>query len=310
MCHQVEGSGRRFISMDCYFFEQLWNVKTKGKKMILEVSDIHKSFGNTLALKGVSFAVPEQSIFGILGPNGSGKTTLLGIALDVLKADKGNLQWFGMDSSRNQRHKIGALLETPNFYHYMSAARNLEVTQRICKRGTPADIDTALKKVGLYERRNSRFSTFSLGMKQRLAIGAALLSNPPVLVLDEPTNGLDPVGIAEVRELIIALRSQGHTVIVASHLLNEVERICTHVAIMKNGELLSCGSVGDILTDNDWVEMGARNLPALSTIITGFPGLIQYKLDEGLVRKITGCIADFATGRFAICRCLRGCWCK
>src|SRR5215213_6030859 len=158
---------------------------------VLSLSNITKSYGSVRALRGVSFEVPQGSVFGILGPNGSGKTTLLSIVLDVLKANNGNFLWFGQPGSPEQRRKIGSLLETPNFYHYLSAVDNLRVTKSISGRGDEADIDRVLQKVNLYDRRTSRFKTFSLGMKQRLAIGAALLGSPRVLVLDEPTNGLD-----------------------------------------------------------------------------------------------------------------------
>ena len=192
---------------------------------VLSLNGITKYYGQIRALNNVSFDVPEGSVFGILGPNGSGKTTLLSIILDVLKANNGQFLWFGHEGSPEQRKKIGSLLETPNFYHYLSAVNNLRVTQSISGRGTAEDILTVLKKVKLYERRNSRFSTYSLGMKQRLAIAAALLGSPRVLVLDEPTNGLDPVGIAEIRDLIGELRKAGHTIIMASHLLDEVEKV-------------------------------------------------------------------------------------
>src|SRR5436190_7500751 len=196
---------------------------------VLSLKNITKFYGPIQALKDVSFDVPEGSVFGILGPNGSGKTTLLSIILDVLKANEGNFLWFGQPGSPEQRKKIGSLLETPNFYHYLSAVNNLKITNSISGRGNANAIEDVLQKVKLYERRNSRFSTYSLGMKQRLAIAAALLGDPKVLVLDEPTNGLDPVGIAEIRELMIALNKQGHTIIMASHLLDEVEKVCTHV---------------------------------------------------------------------------------
>ncbi len=250
---------------------------------ILALKNIEKAFGETQALKGVSFDVPQGSIFGILGPNGSGKTTLLAIILDVLKADNGQYSWFGEPGGQHHRRKIGTLLETPNFYHYLSAERNLDITRRISKRGGAADIVSVLKKVQLFERRKSRFSTYSLGMKQRLAIAGALLGSPSVLVLDEPTNGLDPVGIAEIRELIIALHQQGHTIIIASHLLDEIEKVCTHVAIMKNGTLLSCGRVEDILSDEDLVELAAKDLAALSTTIAGYPGLLHQRVERNLV---------------------------
>ncbi|HYM93976.1 MAG TPA: ATP-binding cassette domain-containing protein, partial [Chitinophagaceae bacterium] len=222
---------------------------------VLTLNNITKFYGNVRALKDVSFEVPEGSVFGVLGPNGSGKTTLLSIILDVLKANKGNYLWFGHPGSPEQRKKIGSLLETPNFYHYLSALDNLKITQSISGRGNASNIDAVLKKVQLFERRKSSFKTYSLGMKQRLAVAAALLGDPKVLVLDEPTNGLDPVGIAEIRQLIIELRNSGHTIIMASHLLDEVEKMCTHVAILKVGDLLTTGSVEEVLMDEDVVEL-------------------------------------------------------
>jgi len=243
------------------------NEEKNVNSSVLSLDNITKSYGPVQALKGVSFQVPEGSVFGILGPNGSGKTTLLSIILDVLKANKGNFLWFGHPGSKEQRQKIGSLLETPNFYHYLSAVNNLKITQSISGRGTLKDIDEVLKKVRLYERRNSRFSTFSLGMKQRLAIAASLLGDPKVLVFDEPTNGLDPVGIAEIRELIIDLKNNGHTVIMASHLLDEVEKVCTHAAILRTGELLTTGRVEEILVDDDVVELSAPDLNALAEIL-------------------------------------------
>lgn len=234
--------------------------------IVLSIKNIAKSYGAVRALNGVSFDVPQGSVFGILGPNGSGKTTLLGIVMDVLKANTGDFDWFGQPGSPEQRKKIGSLLETPNFYSYMSAIDNLKITQSISGRGTTADIDAVLKKVNLYDRRRYRFNSYSLGMKQRLAIGAALLGNPKVLVLDEPTNGLDPVGIAEIRQLIIELRDQGHTIIMASHLLDEVEKVCTHVAILKSGNLLTTGNVEEVMMDEDIVELSAADLTALTAL--------------------------------------------
>src|SRR5437763_2244616 len=150
--------------------------------LVLQVHGVSKFYGRIRALNNVSFEVPEGSVFGILGSNGSGKTTLLSIILDVLTANNGHFLWFGHPGSPEQRKKIGSLLETPNFYHYLSAIDNLKVTNSISGRGNAEDIDRVLRKVKLYERRKSRFKTYSLGMKQRLAIAAALLGSPKVLV--------------------------------------------------------------------------------------------------------------------------------
>jgi len=237
---------------------------------VLSLSNITKFYGSVQALNDVSFSIPEGSVFGILGPNGSGKTTLLSIILDVLKANKGSFLWFGQPGSPDQRKRIGSLLETPNFYHYLSAIDNLKVTQSISGRGTENDIMEVLKKVNLYERRKSRFKTYSLGMKQRLAIAASLLGDPKVLVLDEPTNGLDPTGIAEIRELIVELRASGHTIIIASHLLDEVEKVCTHVAILKKGTLITTGEVNEVMQDEDVVEMSAADLTRLAIVLQSF----------------------------------------
>jgi len=251
---------------------------------VLSLSGITKSYGRVQALKGVSFDVPEGSVFGILGPNGSGKTTLLSIILDVLKANSGNFLWFGQPGSPEQRSKIGSLLETPNFYHYLSAIGNLKVTQSISGRGTKEDIDPVLKKVKLYERRRSRFKTYSLGMKQRLGIAATLLGDPKVLVLDEPTNGLDPVGIAEIRELMIELRKSGHTIIMASHLLDEVEKVCTHVAILKTGELITTGEVNEVLQDEDVVEVSAADLNTLAMALQQFSSNVTIQNSSNTVQ--------------------------
>ncbi len=250
---------------------------------ILALDSIAKSYGKIQALKQVSFAVPEGSVFGILGPNGSGKTTLLSIILDVLKADGGSYNWFGRGSSPEIRKDIGSLLETPNFYHYMSAVNNLKITHQISGRGDNAAIDKVLKQVNLFERRKSKFSTFSLGMKQRLAIAAALLGDPKVLVLDEPTNGLDPVGIAEIRQLIKILKDKGHTIIMASHLLDEVEKVCTHVAILNKGKLITNGMVEEVLTVEDLVELSASNLSQLESVLQNYPGVKHLKTEGSYV---------------------------
>ena len=252
---------------------------------VLSLSGISKSYGSVKALSNVSLDVPEGSVFGILGPNGSGKTTMMSIILDILKADSGTFNWFGKEGGPESRKQVGSLLETPNFYHYMSAVDNLGITQAISGRGTPADIDEVLEIVKLSERKHSKFSAYSLGMKQRLAIAGALLGNPKVLLLDEPTNGLDPVGIVEIRELIKVLATRGTTVIIASHLLDEVEKVCTHLAILKRGNLVTSGPVDEVLANEDIIEVSARDAGQLLSILTGFPGSTNIK-KEGEIVKI------------------------
>lgn len=249
-------------------------------KSILSIQSVTKFYGKIRALHQVSFEVPTGSVFGVLGPNGSGKTTLLGIVMNVLQASEGAYSWFGEPPSEKQRQKIGTLLETPNFYHYLSGEKNLEIAAAIKGHGNE-DIARVLEIVKLTERRHSKFSTYSLGMKQRLAIASCLLGNPSVLVFDEPTNGLDPVGIAETRELIRDLSRQGKTILLASHLLDEVEKVCTHVAILQKGQLLMAGDVNEVLVNEDFIELGTGSGPGgkekLRAVLSGLPGIRQIR---------------------------------
>jgi ABC-2 type transport system ATP-binding protein len=254
---------------------------------ILSIRSITKFYGRIRALHQVSFEVPPGSVFGVLGPNGSGKTTLLGIVMDVLQSSGGGYSWFGESPSAKQRRQIGTLLETPNFYHYLSGERNLRIAAAIKGYGDE-DIPRVLEMVKLTERRHSKFSTYSLGMKQRLALASSLLGNPSVLVLDEPTNGLDPVGIAETRELIRDLSKEGKTILLASHLLDEVEKVCTHVAILQKGELLTAGDVNEVLTSEDLVELGAADMEKLKAILSGWQGVRQVKQIEQYLQVFFG----------------------
>jgi ABC-type multidrug transport system ATPase subunit len=238
--------------------------------IVLEINSLSKNYGNIQALKNVSFSVPAGTVYGILGPNGSGKTTMLGIIMDVLRPTSGSINLFGHTPTAVDRRKIGTLLETPNFYHYMSAVDNLQISAAIKGIQNP-DIDTVLKQVNLYQRKDSKFQTYSLGMKQRLAIAACLLGDPEVMVFDEPTNGLDPVGIAEIRDLIKRLALNGKTIIMASHLLDEVEKVCSHVAILKKGVLIAEGAVDTILVNEDIVELGAADMAKLSLGLQTMP---------------------------------------
>jgi len=246
---------------------------------ILSISNLTKNYGKIRALDNVSFAVPPKTVFGILGPNGSGKTTLLGIVMDILKVTNGNYKWEGEQSTDEMRKKIGTLLETPNFYHYLSGEDNLKIAARIKGRGE-ADIPKVLEMVNLYDRRKSKFNSYSLGMKQRLAIASTLLGNPDILVFDEPTNGLDPAGIAEIRELIKDLNRQGKTIIMASHILDEVEKVCKHVAIIQKGVLKTVGSVSDVLNTSGTnilnsvlMELSAADNGQLKNVLHQLAGL-------------------------------------
>ncbi len=250
---------------------------------ILTVENLSKNYGRINALKNVSFSVPEGSVFGILGPNGSGKTTLLGTIMDILKPTSGQYKLFDEVPTEMHRRKIGTLLETPNFYHYLSGTKNLEIAAEIKQHGKE-DIPKVIETVDLTKREHSKFSTYSLGMKQRLAIASCLLGNPRVLVFDEPTNGLDPVGIAEIRDLMKALHSEGKTIIMASHLLDEVEKVCTHVAILRKGELITSGNVNEILSNEDMVEVGAKDIDRLIQTLQSMPGHTRVTKEGGLTK--------------------------
>lgn len=224
---------------------------------ILTVSNLSKFYGTLPALNGLDLTVEKGQVFGLLGPNGSGKTTLLATLLNVLHPSGGSFTWFD-GTEANPRRRIGALLETPNFYPYLNADQNLGLVASIKQEENPP-IDALLDLVQLRDRRRSPFRTYSLGMKQRLALAACLIGNPDVLILDEPTNGLDPEGMIEVRTIIQKIAAQGKTIILASHILDEVEKICTHVAILKQGKRLAFGAVGSILNSRPTVEIGAAS---------------------------------------------------
>jgi ABC-2 type transport system ATP-binding protein len=243
---------------------------------------VTKRYGRLTALDNVSFVVPEGAVYGILGPNGSGKTTLLGIVTDVLKASAGTTHLFdGTNAPEDTRKEMGVLLETPNFYPFLSARANLEIVATI-KGKDPAGIPDALNEVNLLDRQDARFRTFSLGMKQRLAIASALLGDPRVVLLDEPTNGLDPEGISEIRLLIKQLAARGKTIVLASHLLDEVEKVCTHVAVLKKGKLLAAGTIREALAKGGddareeevfSLELAAEEMKQLADLLATVDGL-------------------------------------
>ncbi len=234
---------------------------------ILTVTNLTKKFGHLTAVKNLSFTIEKGNVYGILGPNGSGKSTTLGIVLNVVNATSGSFSWFdGATSTHEALKKVGAIIERPNFYPYMTAVENLKLVCKI-KEVPNSRIEEKLTMVGLWERKDSKFKTFSLGMKQRLAIASALLNNPEILILDEPTNGLDPQGIHQIRELIKKIASEGTTILLASHLLDEVEKVCSHVVILRKGENLYDGTVDGMLASHGFFELRATDMEALKKVL-------------------------------------------
>ncbi len=253
---------------------------------ILSIDRLSKSYGRIQAVKNLSFSVLEGSVFGILGPNGSGKTTTLGMLLDVIRPGGGTFAWFGGIKGPQALQRIGAILEHPNFFSYLSGRDNLKIAADI-KRTPQGRVEEVLDLVGLTQRAGSRFKTYSLGMKQRLAIAAAMLNEPEVLVLDEPTNGLDPQGIAQVRGLVKDIAGRGVTILLASHLLDEVEKVCSHVAVLKQGQLLYAGEVGQILGnegEKTWIEVEVHDREKLREILSGHTAIERVAETEEMVK--------------------------
>jgi ABC-2 type transport system ATP-binding protein len=257
---------------------------------VLAVSNLAKNYGSLVALDGLSLSVEQGQVFGLLGPNGSGKTTLLAILLEVIHPSAGSFTWFDGAEGETVRRRIGALLETPNFYPYLNADQNLSIVAAI-KRRTGPPVDELLDLVQLKDRRKSAYKTYSLGMKQRLALAACLVGNPDVLILDEPTNGLDPEGMVEMRQVIQKIAAQGRTIILASHMLDEVEKICSHVAILKKGKLLASGAIGSILSKQPTVEAGAADLENLHRLLSAVP------LVQKISRQENRLVLELAPGR-------------
>ena len=251
-------------------------------KEILTIRGLSKSYKNVKAIRNLDLQISEGQAYGILGPNGSGKTTTLSIVTGIIRQDSGHFQWFGEEPVASQRRSMGSLIETPHFYPYLNLGLNLKI---ICDiKGMPyRDIDRVLETANLAERKKSRFSTLSLGMKQRLGIAASLLGDPKVLVLDEPTNGLDPEGIAEVRELVLQQVEEGKTLILASHILSEVEKICNHVAILKKGELLANGPVKELLAEDEIIEIASSNNEELTKKLSGSALVKELEKENGLL---------------------------
>lgn len=260
--------------------------------IVLEVNNLSKSYKQVDAVKSLSFDIRKGNVYGLLGPNGSGKTTTLAMLMGILHPTQGSFSWFENGQKDSNRLRIGCLLETPNFYPYLNAYDNLRVTATIKHLQNPKErIQEVLEYVDLAERGKRSFRTYSLGMKQRLAVASAILTDPEVLVLDEPTNGLDPEGIAEMRELILNIAGQGKTIILASHILDEVQKICSHVVMLKQGEMVYNGTMKELLVQRKTYKLMAESEEQLIQILNRIPevkilektdGSLLVELDEGI----------------------------
>jgi ABC-2 type transport system ATP-binding protein len=220
-----------------------------AKNAVVALERVSKRYGQTVAVKDVSFEVYAGDVFGLLGANGSGKTTLMRILTGLVRADSGHIQIFGQSVHPNSTalERVAAVLEAPTFYPKLSGYANLRVVASLVGLSDAGRVQQVLNQVGLTDRAQDRFETYSLGMKQRLCIAGALLRLPELIILDEPTNGLDPVGMREIRQLITQLAQQGHTVLLCSHLLHEVQQVCNRVTILNRGEVIASGVVNDLL---------------------------------------------------------------
>jgi ABC-2 type transport system ATP-binding protein len=269
---------------------------------ILSISNLDKRFGNIHAVNNLSFDIEKGNVYGILGPNGSGKSTTLGIILNVVNRTSGSFSWFdGRLTTHKALKKVGAIIERPNFYPYMTASQNLELVCKI-KEISFEKIGEKLKQVNLYERKDSKFKTFSLGMKQRLAIASALLNDPEILILDEPTNGLDPQGIHEIRSIIKEIATRGTTILLASHLLDEVEKVCTHVIVLQKGKKLYSGTVDEMTSSFGIIELKAEeNNKELINILKNYDGIMSVKETGDLIQvKLSRNISAGELNRFLI----------
>ena len=244
---------------------------------ILTINNLTKKFGNLTAVDDLSFTIEKGNVYGILGPNGSGKSTTLGIVLNVVNKTTGNFHWFDGSGTTNEAlKKVGAIIERPNFYPYMTAIQNLELVCKI-KGVSREKVEEKLELVELLDRKNSKFRTFSLGMKQRLAIASALLNDPEILILDEPTNGLDPQGIHQIREIIKKIASEGTTILLASHLLDEVEKVCSHVVILRKGKSLYTGRVDAMNASHGFFILKSSDMVTLQAAMEGHKSISSLK---------------------------------
>jgi ABC-type multidrug transport system ATPase subunit len=255
---------------------------------VLRTVDLGKRYGRRWAVRELNLDVVQGEVFGFLGPNGAGKSTTIRMMLSLIRPTAGRIELFNKRLDRERRSilaRVGGLVEAADFYPYLSARRNLAIVAALYGAIERGAIDRALQLVGLADRGNDRVKTYSHGMKQRLGIAQALLADPELIILDEPTTGLDPQGIAEVRDLINSLsRDQGITVFLSSHLLSEIEQTATTMAIINHGTLVVQGSVRDLLsTDAATIRIDARPIDVALRALSDTRRVPEPRIDNGLI---------------------------
>ena len=251
---------------------------------VIQTEGLTKRFGKIVAVDNLSLTVPRGHVFGLLGPNGSGKTTTMGMLLGLTRPTAGSCRLFGeRGSHQDALRRVGAIVETPTFYPYLTGRQNLAYFQGILGRGTASELDDLLEQVSLADRAADRFHTYSLGMKQRLGLAYALLGDPELLFLDEPTNGMDPAGMAEMRGLIRSLGTEDRTVFLSSHLLHEVEQVCDSVVILSKGKLIAQGSVAELLQGRGQIRLRTTDNDEAVAVLTALDWVEEARIENGMV---------------------------
>jgi ABC-2 type transport system ATP-binding protein len=258
----------------------------------LALEDLCKRFGRIRAVEHLSLEVPPGQMAGFLGPNGAGKSTTLYMIPRLVRPGGGRIRIFGVDLQRDFKQalrSVGVMVEAPAFYEYLSGRRNLQLAARLLDGVGPRDLDEIFERIGLADRQHDKVRTYSQGMKQRLGFARLLLGRPELLVLDEPTNGLDPGEIREIRALIRRLTDRGATVLLSSHHLAEVEQVCSHVVVMNKGRLVSSGRVDDLIGSAGSVYVEVDDTDRARAVIAGIPNVSNVNTQgNGLVLDVDG----------------------
>ncbi len=291
--------------IDMRTYEQLASAQAATGETVLRTRDLVKQYGTRTAVNGLNLAVGRGEIFGFLGPNGAGKTTTIRMALGLITPTSGSVEILGQEVTQGRRlvlPRVGALIETPALHLYMSGHDNLRAVADILGGVPAARIQTVLSQVGLAGRQKDRVRTYSLGMKQRLGVAVALLNDPELLILDEPANGLDPAGIVEMRDLLRNLAANGKTIFISSHVLGEVQQICTRVAIINLGKLVTEATVAELTHGHGEFVVRAENPAAALTALQRQPwgttarlgedGAIHTAAPQGQGRHLAKALAD------------------